>query len=267
LIALTVFGLLVIGLIVFFLRREKANAVNAPIKSVAVLPFKPLVAENRDEALEMGMADTLIARMGGNREIIVRPLSSVRRYGNLEQDPLAAGRELDVEMVLDGSLQRVADKIRVNVRLLKTADGSSLWSDTFDEKFTDIFVVQDAISRKIAESLKTRLGNEALTSPTKGATQNVEAYRFYLQGRYHALKLTPPEIRKGIEFYRSDCRRPALRACLCGNGSGFCCSAEYERRAARRGFPAGESGGNQGSGNRTGFSRSSYCFRRRRILV
>jgi tetratricopeptide (TPR) repeat protein len=88
------------------------------------------------------------------------------------------------------------------MRLIKTADGSSLWSDTFDEKFTDIFVVQDAISKKVAEALKLRLSGDAQTQPEKRSTQNVEAYRFYLQGRYHALKATPPEIRQGIEFYQ-----------------------------------------------------------------
>jgi TolB-like protein/Tfp pilus assembly protein PilF len=185
-------------LINYFWRQRPANA---PIKTLVVLPFKSLVAENRDETLEMGMADTLIARLGSNREIVVRPLSSVRRFAGLEQDPQSAGRELGVESVLDGSVQRWGDKIRVNVRLIKTADGESLWSDTFDEKFTDIFVVQDAISKKVAESLKLRLG-AAQMPPEKRATENVEAYRLYLQGRYFALKLTPPEIRRGIAFYQ-----------------------------------------------------------------
>ena len=91
------------------------------------------MAENRDEVLEMGMADTLIARLGGNREIVVRPLSSVRKYGNLEQDAQTAGRELGVDSVLDGNIQRWGDKIRVNVRLINTADGATLWNGTFDE--------------------------------------------------------------------------------------------------------------------------------------
>jgi len=144
-------------------------------------------------------ADTLIARLGGDRDIVVRPLASVRRFGGLDQDPLSAGRELGVETVLDGSLQRAGDKIRVNARLIRTSDGSSLWSDTFDEKFTDIFAVQDRISNEIAGALKTRLGSAPAGN---SSTENVEAYRLYLQGRYHALKSTPPEIRQGIDFYR-----------------------------------------------------------------
>ncbi len=152
--------LIAFGAAFYLWRNSNESTSVSSIKTVAVLPFKPLVAENRDEALEIGMADTLIARLGSNREIIVRPLSSVRKFGNLEQDAQSAGRELGVESVLDGNIQRWGDKIRVNVRLVSTADGASLWSGTFDEKFTDIFVVQDAISQKVAAALALHLSNE-----------------------------------------------------------------------------------------------------------
>ena len=180
---------------IYFWRNSNKSNVSA-IKSIAVLPFKPLVAENRDEVLEFGMADTLIAKLGNNREIVVRPLSSVRKFGNLEQDAQTAGRELSVDAILDGNIQHWSDKIRVNVRLISTTDGSSLWTGTYDEKLTDIFIVQDAISNKVAAALALQLSGK------KQGTENVEAYRFYLQGRYHALKSTPPEIRQGIAFYQ-----------------------------------------------------------------
>lgn len=186
----------------YFWRDSNKSASVSATKTIAVLPFKPLVAENRDEALEMGMADTLIARLGNNREIVVRPLSSVRKFGSLEQDAQQAGRELGVETVLDGNIQRVQDKIRVSVRLISAKDGETLWSDTFDEKFTDIFVVQDAISNKVAAALALRLSVDEKKYLNIRSTESVEAYRFYLQGRYHALKLTPPEIRQGIAFYQ-----------------------------------------------------------------
>ncbi len=201
-VVLVVLGVFALGAAGFFLWRENQKAASEPIRSIAVLPFKPLVAENRDEALEMGMADTLIARLDNNREFTVRPLSSVRKFNDLEQDALQAGRQLGVESVLEGNIQRWGDKIRVNVRLLAVASGESLYSGTFDEKFTDIFVVQDAISEKVAEALKIHLGGNKRNGKEKRDTENIEAYRFYLQGRYHALKLTPPEIRKGIAFYQ-----------------------------------------------------------------
>lgn len=198
--ALIIFALGAAGF--YFWRGANLKTARASIKSIAVLPFKPLVMENRDEALEIGMADTLISRLGSNREIVVRPLSAVRRFGSPEQDALVAGRALDVESVLDGSVQRWGDKIRVNVRLVKVADGTLLWTETFDEKFDDIFVVQDVISNKVAAALALRLGSDEKILLTKRYTENAEAYQFYLRGRFHVFKLTPPEIQAGIADFQ-----------------------------------------------------------------
>jgi DNA-binding winged helix-turn-helix (wHTH) protein/TolB-like protein/tetratricopeptide (TPR) repeat protein len=195
------FLLIAVGTAVYFWQAQ-TKSVSSPIKTIAVLPFKPLVLESRDEALEMGMADTLIARLGDNREIVVRPLSSVRKFGNLEQDALTAGRALDVEAVLDGSIQRWGDDIRVNARLIRVADGSLLWTGTFDEKLTGIFAVQDAISNKVAAALAWRLGSDEKMRLTKHQTENVEAYQLYLRGRFHVFKLTPPEVNKGISYFQ-----------------------------------------------------------------
>lgn len=195
------FLILALAFSAFVRFRSEVPAKNQPIKTIAILPFKSLAAENRDEVLETGMADTLIARLGGNREIVVRPLSSVRKFGNLEQDSLAAGRALDVESVLDGSVQRSGDKIRVNVRLVKVADGTTLWAGTFDEKFTDIFAVQDAISKRVASALALRLSGDEQARLEKRSTDNAEAYAFYMRGRNHFFKITPSEIRKAIGFY------------------------------------------------------------------
>ncbi|HEX7317075.1 MAG TPA: tetratricopeptide repeat protein [Pyrinomonadaceae bacterium] len=173
----------------------------APGRTVAVLPFKPLVVENRDEVLELGMADALITKLSNTRGVIVRPLASARRYGGIEQDPLAAGRELQVDSVVDGSIQRWGDRIRVTARLVGVG-GEQLWAGQFDEKFTDIFAVQDAISGRVAGALALHLSSEEERRLTKRYTENAAAYELYLRGRYHLYKLTPPEIRKGIAFFR-----------------------------------------------------------------
>ena len=164
--------------------------------SLAVLPFKPLLEKERDEALELGMADSLIIRLSNSRDMIVRPLTSVRRFSGLEQDAQSAGRELDVESVLDGSIQRAGARIRLTARLTDVADGRSLWVGTFDEEFTDVFSVQDAISERVAGALQMHLGAEA-----KRHTVSTRAYELYLQGRYHWSRLVPTEVRKSIEFY------------------------------------------------------------------
>jgi DNA-binding winged helix-turn-helix (wHTH) protein/Tfp pilus assembly protein PilF len=179
----------------------RAQTSVSSIRNLAVLPFTPLVAEHRDAALELGMADALIGRLGGGG-IVVRPISSVRKYVELDQDPLAAGRELGVESVLEGSIQRWGDFIRVTVRLINVSEGASLWAGTFDEKFTNTFAVQDAIAEKVAGALAPQLGHEEKKLLTKRYTLNAEAYELYVRGRYHALKATPPEIQTAISYFR-----------------------------------------------------------------
>ena len=196
--ALALVSVLTLGATGLYLWRGNDKSGGAPIKTVAVLPFKPLVLENRNEALEFGIADTLISKLSGGDEVIVRPLSAIRRYNSLEQDSLTAGRELGVESVLDGTIQTWGDRIRISAKLLRSSDGKQLWAGQFDEKFTDIFVVQDLISERIAVALKIRLSGKKKSHPT----ENIEAYQLYMKGRYHINKLTPPEIRASIGFFQ-----------------------------------------------------------------
>ena len=186
----------------YYWKSSVNSASDAKIKSIAVLPFKPLVAENRNESLEFGMADTLISKLSNGSEINVRPINAVRKFNNLEQDSLAAGRELGTEAVLDGTIQTSGDRIRISAKLLRTSDGKSLWTGQFDEKFTDIFAVQDSISEKVIAALSLKLNREQQKHLTKRDTENVEAYQFYMKGRFHHYKLNYAEAQKGIEYYR-----------------------------------------------------------------
>ena len=190
---------------VYFLNREagrRADVAGAGIKSIAVLPFKPLVEQSRDESLELGMADSLIARLSNIREITVRPVSAVRKYAALEQDALAAGREQKVDAVLEGNLQRAGDNLRVTVRLIQILDGSSLWSGQFDEKFTNILAVQDSISERVAGVLARTLTGQEKERLKKQPTQNTEAYELYLKGRYHLNRLTDDGFLKALEYFQ-----------------------------------------------------------------
>ncbi|HKR36922.1 MAG TPA: winged helix-turn-helix domain-containing protein [Steroidobacteraceae bacterium] len=171
------------------------------IHSIAVLPFKPLVRDSGDPALELGMADTLIARLGNSGGLVVRPLSSVRKYTPLDQDALDAGRELGVDAVLEGSIQRSGDVLRVTTRLLRVSDGSSIWADKVDQPWTTLFDMQDKLAEQVAAALALRLSNEERRQLTRRHTQNGAAYRSYLLGRYHFLKLIPSEIDKSIEYF------------------------------------------------------------------
>lgn len=193
--AASVFALLALGVAGIYIWMERQPSTDSPISTIAVLPFKPLVSENRNEALELGLADTLISELSGNEDIVVRPLSAIRRYNALEQDSLAAAKELGVESVLDGTIQTWGDRIRISAKLIRTSDGKQLWSGQFDEKFTDLFVVQDTISEKVAAALKIRFGGR------KRPTENIEAYQLYMKGRYHIAKGTPSDLKASIPFF------------------------------------------------------------------
>lgn len=170
-------------------------------QTLAVLPFKPLAAESGDQYLELGMADALITKLSNIKQIIVRPTSSILKYATTGQDPLAVGRELGVAAVLDGSIQRVGDRIRVTVRLVRTSDGASLWAEKFDESFTNIFAVQDSISQRMADALTLRLTGEERKRLAKRYTDNTEAYQAYLKGRFYWSKWNRDALQKAIESF------------------------------------------------------------------
>ena len=211
---------------------------SATIKTIAVLPFKPLVMENRDASLEMGMADTLITKLSNIREIVVRPLSSVRRYVKMDEEPLLVGRKLGVESVLDGSIQRCNGDIRVTVRLINVANGGALWAGTFDEEFTDIFSVQDAIAERVVAALALRLGSEEKRRLMKRDTENTEAYQLYLKGRYFWWKTAPEEFRKCRDyFHRAVDADPSYALGYCGLNSYYGFGSAWGILPPNKGWP------------------------------
>jgi TolB-like protein len=115
------------------------------------LPFRP-IGKAGNEYLGLGMADALITRLSNLSQVFVRPTSSIRKYDGAH-DTVSAGKELSVEWVLDGSVQKSNKRIRVTVQLVNIANGVVLWAEKFDEKFTDIFSVEDSISERVAKSL------------------------------------------------------------------------------------------------------------------
>jgi DNA-binding winged helix-turn-helix (wHTH) protein/TolB-like protein/Flp pilus assembly protein TadD len=194
-------GLIGAGYFVATARRIQPSDSPTAITSLAVLPFRPLVPEGRDAALELGMTDSLIMKLGSLRQMTVRPLSAVRRYTDVEQDAVKAGRELRVESVLEGHIQRLQDRIRVSVSLRSVRDGQQLWADQFDEKWTNIFAAQDLVSQRVAEALALTLTGEENRQLTKRYTENPEAYQSYVRGRYFWNSATPEGYRKAVDDF------------------------------------------------------------------
>jgi DNA-binding winged helix-turn-helix (wHTH) protein/tetratricopeptide (TPR) repeat protein len=175
------------------------DSVRAEKGTIAVLPFK-LIGTTGDEYLGLGLADALITRLSLLRQVTVRPTSSIRKYDG-SQDPVSVGKELRVEWVLEGSLQKLRRRIRVTVQLLTVDDGVLRWAEKFDEKFTDIFEVEDSISEQVAKALAPKLTGEDKKLLTKRYTESPRAYEAYLRGRYFLEKRTTEGCKKGIEYF------------------------------------------------------------------
>jgi DNA-binding winged helix-turn-helix (wHTH) protein/tetratricopeptide (TPR) repeat protein len=199
-------GLVVIGLAIAFSTllipsKPKPEVTDQELRVIAVLPFKPMGEEGSEEYLRLGMADALITKLSNVRQIIVRPTSAVIKYGNSDQDPAAIGRELKVNSLLDGRIQRIGDRVRVTVQLLRVRDGTPLWAYKCDEQCADIFEVQDTISEKVAAALALKLTGEERQRLAKRYTENIEAYQLYLKGRYFWNKRTADGLQKAIAYF------------------------------------------------------------------
>lgn len=234
-VALIIAALSLIGVALTYFSRPRQPL---SIKSIAVLPFKPLGTEGRDEALELGMADTLIARLSNIREIEVRPISAVHKYTGLDQDAVAAGREQQVHAVLDGHIQKAGETIRVTVRLIRVADGATLWADKFDNEMTNIFAVQDSISERVAGALAVTLAGGERERLTKHHTENPEAYQLYLKGRYHLNRLTDDGFLKGRDYFQQAIDLdPNYAAAYAGLADAYQMLSGYNALAPNDGFP------------------------------
>lgn len=187
-----VIGLAAAAAIAFvWLQGERGATPSATTRTLAVLPFRPLTPGDRNESLELGMTQTLIAGLNTGK-LSVTPLSSVRRFSSMEQDPLEAGRALGVQTVLEGHLQRAGDQLRVSARLLDVRSGRQIWAERYDERFTDIFDVQDAIAARVRTSMAVELG--AAESPAlRRYTESAEAYQQYANGQFHLQRLALPQ--------------------------------------------------------------------------
>jgi DNA-binding winged helix-turn-helix (wHTH) protein/TolB-like protein/Flp pilus assembly protein TadD len=202
-LALATMGLVLCAFAAFGYFRLAGNRAKPPVvpRSMAVLPFKRLSPQAGDEYLGVGLCDVLITKLSTLHQLVVRPTSAVLKYEAPGTDTVAAGRELRTEAVLEGSLQRDADRLRVTVRLVNVADGVTIWAETFDERLGDVFKVQDAIAGNVVRALAVTLGQGDREQLSRRYTSNTEAYQLYMKGRYFWAKRTEANTRKSIEYF------------------------------------------------------------------
>jgi DNA-binding winged helix-turn-helix (wHTH) protein/TolB-like protein/Flp pilus assembly protein TadD len=195
-------AVVVAALLYFLVLRKPEQGAGRAIKSIAVLPFKSLGADGADEYLGVGIAETLTTRLSSLKLLTVRPTSAVLKYTASEQGTVVAGQELGVDSVLEGSIRRLGERVRVTARLVSVREGSLLWAEKFDENFTDIFRVEDSISGRVIEALALKLSGKQQEILTRRYTDNAEAYQLYLKGRYFWNKRTEDGFKRGVELFK-----------------------------------------------------------------
>jgi len=172
------------------------------IKTIAVLPFEDLSEGQTNKYLGVSLADALANKFGELKQITVRPTRSVLKYSESREDAAKIGRELQVDAVLDGRIQRIGEQVRVNVQLIRTSDNATIWAEQFDDKFTNFFAVQDSISQMVVQSLALKLNEKEREKFNRRGTENAEAYQEYLLGRFFWNKRSATDLDSAIKHFQ-----------------------------------------------------------------
>lgn len=176
------------------------------VKTIAVLPLKPVNAADRDEIYEIGIADSLIQRISSIKGFVVRPLSATRKYAGIEQDALAAGREQQVDYVITADYQLADGKVRVAARLFNVANGVIENTYQGEKSVQDVFAMQDAVAGELGNVLLERSATAASLPAIRRGTTNEEAYRLYLLGKSLTARRNPEDTAKAIDYFEQAIR-------------------------------------------------------------
>jgi pentatricopeptide repeat protein len=201
----------VVSIGLFFLgrysARNSAGATGAsPLelaqKSIAVLPFDNLSRDPDNAFFAEGVQDEILTRLAKVADLKVIARTSTQRFKSVPDDLQQIAKQLGVTNILEGSVQKAGDQVRVNVQLINALTDAHLWAETYDRKLTDIFGVESEIAKTIAETLQARLTGSEKNSIAKAPTANPEAYELYLKGRFFWNKRTGSDLRKSIEYLK-----------------------------------------------------------------
>jgi TolB-like protein/class 3 adenylate cyclase/Tfp pilus assembly protein PilF len=186
---------------VLLLRRSGSFGPFAPEKSVAVLPFANLSEDKANAYFADGIQDEILTRLSKIADLKVISRTSTEHYKSAPENLRDIAKQLGVANILEGSVQKSNDAVRVNVQLIKAANDSHLWADTFDRKLTDIFSVESEIAKSIADQLRAKLTGQEEQAITEKPTNSPEAYDAYLRGLVYNNKLSSPTNALGAQKY------------------------------------------------------------------
>jgi serine/threonine protein kinase/Tfp pilus assembly protein PilF len=189
----------------YIMRKEKAAVSPAQAEwknSIAVLPFANLSSQEEQEYFCEGLAEALINALTNIKGLRVVARTSAFSFKGRDVDVREIGKKLNVQTVLEGSVQQAGNRLRISAQLINVEDGYHLWSERYDRETTDVFAIQDDISQAIVTALKIKLGVEEKAALVKRYTNDIEAYNLYLKGRYYWNKRTAEGMNRSIEYFK-----------------------------------------------------------------
>jgi DNA-binding winged helix-turn-helix (wHTH) protein/TolB-like protein/Tfp pilus assembly protein PilF len=172
------------------------------IRTIAVLPFEDTNAPPTEEYLGTALADAMVTKFSSLKQITVRPIRTVSKYAGSRDQPDKIGRELRVDAVLDGQIQRSADRLRVNVQLIRSTDGKAVWRDSFEDSFANLFAVENSINQETARAISLPMDQRDSALLQRPATAVPEAYQEYLKGRFFWNKRTAENFQRAVEHFK-----------------------------------------------------------------
>jgi len=205
-VALTiVLAVVATGLLIFQFVRPRSTSPSAAAisnKSIAVLPFDNLSGDPQNAYFSEGVQDEILTRLAKIAELKVISRTSTQRFKSAPNDLRQIAQQLGVANILEGSVQKANDQVRVNVQLINALTDAHLWADTYDRKLTDIFAVETEIAKTVADMLQAKLtGSEQHVIATR-PTENTEAHQLYLKGRFFWNKRTGNDLKKSIDYFQ-----------------------------------------------------------------
>ncbi len=211
----------------WYLQRPRAEQTQ-PIHSIAILPLKNLTGDASNDYLSDGMTESLIASLSKIEDLRVISRGSAFAYKDQEVDFSEVGGRLGIESVLVGSVQKEGEALRVGVRLVNTADGHVIWTKEINKPANQIFAVQDEIARNVAVKLEPQVADKIQTKVVEHNTENTEAYRLYLKGRFFWNQQTEEGLNKSIEYFnRAIAEDPNYVLAYCGVSDAYNSMGSY----------------------------------------
>jgi TolB-like protein/tetratricopeptide (TPR) repeat protein len=181
--------------------RKQTESPQLPAKSIAVLPFVNMTADKNDEYLSDGISEELITALSKVTGLQVKARTSSFAFKGKNEDIQKIGELLHVSHLLEGSVAKAGNRLRISAQLIQASDGNHLWSDTYDREMQDIFAVRSDVAQEVVQALQVKLGVEATRALVQKPTENLKAFQYYLQGRSSAQRRTREDMLAAISYY------------------------------------------------------------------